>query len=113
MVISMLKKNYFPILGALLLVASLSAAKAEPVGAGISLRDSPVISRDATLLRIRDTRTSAAGGGGGGGGSDNTCWSSCFKNYNGCMETGPKNMCVTRVKSCLELCDRLSNKPRM
>jgi hypothetical protein len=111
MVIGMLKKSYFPVLGALLLVASLSVAEAEPVGSGMSLRHSPVISRDATLLRIRDTRTSAAGGGGGG--SDNTCWSSCFRNYNGCMETGPKNMCVTRVKSCLELCDRLSNKPRM
>jgi hypothetical protein len=111
MVIGMFKKSYFPLLGALLLAASLSAAKAEPVGPGMSLRYSSVISQDATLLRIRDTRTSAAGGGGGG--SDNTCWSSCFRNYNGCMETGPKNMCVTRVKSCLELCDRLSNKPRM
>lgn len=107
----MLKKSYFPVLSALLLVASLSAAKAAPVGLGMSLRYSPVISRDATLLRIRDTRTSAAGGGGGG--SENTCWGSCFRNYNGCMETGPKNMCVTRIKSCLELCDRLSNKPRM
>jgi hypothetical protein len=111
MVIGMLKKSYLPALGALLLVASLSPSEAAPVGPGMSLRQSPVISQDATLLRIRDTRTSAAGGGGGG--SDNTCWSSCFRNYNGCMENGPKNMCVTRVKSCLELCDRLSNKPRM
>lgn len=111
MVIGMLKKSYLPALGALLLVASLSTVEAAPVGPGMSLRHSPVISQDATLLRIRDTRASAAGGGGGG--SDNTCWSSCFRNYNGCMESGPKNMCVTRVKSCLELCDRLSNKPRM
>jgi hypothetical protein len=111
MVIGMLKKSCFLVPSALLLAASLSAAKAEPLGPGMLLRHSPVISQDATLLRIRDTRTSAAGGGGGG--SDNTCWSSCFRNYNGCMETGPKNMCVTRVKSCLELCDRLSNKPRM
>jgi hypothetical protein len=111
MVIDMLKKSCFPVLSALLLAASLSATEAAPVGPGMSLRDGPVISWDATLLRIRDTRTSAAGGGGGG--SENTCWSSCFRNYNGCMETGPKNMCVTRIKSCLELCDRLSNKPRM
>jgi hypothetical protein len=67
--------------------------------------------RDDAILRVRDTRTSSAGGGRNEG--ENTCWSSCFKNYNDCVDAGPKNLCVTRMKSCLELCDRLSNKPRM
>jgi hypothetical protein len=59
------------------------------------------------LLRVRDTQASA---GGGRGGADNRCWGTCFRNYNDCVDTGPKTMCVKNMKSCLALCDHLSNK---
>jgi hypothetical protein len=60
----------------------------------------------ALLLPVRDVR--AAGGGGGNG-----CWSACFTDFDECMGIRAKNQCVSRVKTCLETCDRLSNRPGM
>ena len=57
------------------------------------------------LLQIRDVRS--AGGGGNG------CWSACFSDFDECMGIRTKNLCVSRVKTCLETCDRLSNRPGM
>ncbi len=54
---------------------------------------------DALLLLVRDIRQ--AGGGGG-------CWSHCFNTYNECVGLNEKNLCVARVKTCMETCDRLS-----
>jgi hypothetical protein len=68
---------------------------------------SPFASRaSGGLLQIRDVR-SAAGGGGNG------CWSACFSDFDECMGIRTKNLCVSRVKTCLETCDRLSNRPGM
>jgi hypothetical protein len=57
------------------------------------------------LLRIRDVK-SADGGGNG-------CWNACFTDFDECMGIRAKNLCVSRVKTCLETCDRLSNRPGM
>ena len=57
------------------------------------------------LLQIRDVRN--AGGGGNG------CWNACFTDFDECMGIRTKNLCVSRVKTCLETCDRLSNRPGM
>ena len=57
------------------------------------------------LLQIRDIR---AGGGGGNG-----CWNACFTDFDECLGIRTKNLCVSRVKTCLETCDRLSHRPGM
>jgi hypothetical protein len=59
------------------------------------------------LLLIRDTRSAAAGGG------KNSCWKSCFDDYNSCMDQSGKNPCVSRMKTCMAVCDQLSNRPGM
>ncbi len=62
----------------------------------------------AYLLPVRDTRAAAASGGGA-----NSCWSACFNDYNQCMDAIPKDVCVSRMKTCLAVCDHLSNRPGM
>lgn len=57
------------------------------------------------LLLVRDIR-SASGNGNG-------CWNACFTDFDECMGVRQKAMCVSRVKTCLETCDRLSNRPGM
>lgn len=57
------------------------------------------------LLQIRDAR-SANGGGNG-------CWNACFTDFDECMGIRTKNLCVSRVKTCLETCERLSSRPGM
>jgi hypothetical protein len=65
------------------------------------------------LLLIRDVRATMGGGngnggegsGGNGGGNANRCWSTCFNSYNACMDKGPKDVCVSRMKTCLAICD--------
>jgi len=63
------------------------------------------------VMLVRDTQAATSGGGGGRSGSG--CWSACFHDYNSCMDVGPKNVCVSRMKTCLAICDRLSNRPGM
>ena len=58
------------------------------------------------LLQVRDVRSS-------GGRSGNGCWTACFSDFDECMGIRTKNLCVSRVKTCLETCDRLSNRPGM
>src|SRR5919112_1090099 len=75
-----------------------SAPSAQP--ARIAQSPAPRQARgDALLLLVRDIRQ--AGGGGG-------CWSHCFNTYNECVGLNEKNLCVARVKTCMETCDRLS-----
>ncbi len=62
------------------------------------------------LHLVRDARASASGGGGGG---TNGCWSACFNDYTLCMDQGPKAVCVSRMKTCLAICDHLTNRPDM
>jgi hypothetical protein len=62
------------------------------------------------LHLVRDTRAAASGGGGG---RTNGCWSACFIDYSLCMDQGPKNVCVSRMKTCLAICDHLTNRPDM
>ena len=70
-------------------------------------QSSPLLSGRAHrgLLQIRDVRSSAGGGNG--------CWNACFTDFDECMGIRTKNLCVSRVKTCLETCDRLSNRPGM
>lgn len=63
----------------------------------------------AIFQLIRDVRS----GGGGNGRSENICWSSCFNNYNGCLEVSDKPACVSRMKNCLAVCDKLSGNPNL
>jgi hypothetical protein len=57
-------------------------------------------------LQIRDVQSARNGGGNG-------CWNACFTDFDECMGVRTKNLCVSRVKTCLETCDRLSNRPGM
>ncbi len=65
-------------------------------------------SQQAMLLPARDTRAGLGGNGGGDGGKGN-CWRSCFNAYNSCMDQAPKDICVPQMRSCLAVCDTLSN----
>jgi len=67
---------------------------------------------EARLLRVRDTQAANSGTGGHGRGP-NSCWSACFNDYNACMDRGPENVCVSRMKTCLAICDRISRRPDM
>jgi hypothetical protein len=68
---------------------------------------SPLASRSSGgLLQVRDVRSA-------GGNSGNGCWNACFSDFDECMGIRTKNLCVSRVKTCLETCDRLSNRPGM
>jgi hypothetical protein len=58
------------------------------------------------LLQIRDVQSARNGGGNG-------CWNACFTDFDECMGMRTKDLCVSRVKTCLETCDRLSNRPGM
>jgi hypothetical protein len=66
----------------------------------------PAIRTPSGLLQIRDV--SMSGGSGGNG-----CWNACFSDFDECMSIRTKTTCVSRVKTCLETCDRLSNRPGM
>jgi hypothetical protein len=106
MVTVMRKRHRFP---AIIAIFALHAAMPAAAMAGPAAIESGPL-----LLQIRDARTAAGGGGdGGGNGGANSCWSSCFGDYSQCMDAGPKNVCVSRMKTCLEVCDRLSNRPGM
>jgi hypothetical protein len=79
----------------------LPAAGALPSAKTARLAHSPLppkLRPGIELLRIRDMRQ--AGGGG--------CWSHCYNMFDECMGTSEKNICVSRVKTCMETCDRLS-----
>lgn len=103
MVTIMRKRHRFP---ATIAIFALHAAMTAAVMAGPAATESGPL-----LLQIRDTQAAASGGGGNG--RANSCWSSCFGDYSQCMDAGPKNVCVSRMKTCLEVCDRLSNRPGM
>jgi hypothetical protein len=60
------------------------------------------------LIPIRDVRSAGNGNGNGNG-----CWGACFDDFSECVGIRTKNLCVSRVKICLETCDRLSNRPGM
>lgn len=61
---------------------------------------------EANLLLVRDARASLGGGKG-------SCWRSCFDHYNICVDQVEKNVCVSQMKSCLAVCDNISNRPGM
>lgn len=61
----------------------------------------PKLSMRAFLQPVRNLQQ--AGGGGGGG-----CWSHCLNTFDECMGISAKDVCVARVKTCMETCDRLS-----
>jgi len=103
MVTIMRKRHLFP---AIIAIFALHAAMPAAAMAGHA-----AIESGSLLLQIRDTQAAAAGGGGNG--RANSCWSACFGDYSQCMDAGPKNVCVSRMKTCLEVCDRLSNRPGM
>jgi hypothetical protein len=68
----------------------------------------------ARFILVRDARASMGGGGSGsngGGGNTNSCWSACFSTYNNCIDNGPKEKgyCVSRMKTCLAICDTSAN----
>jgi hypothetical protein len=67
----------------------------------------------ARFILVRDARASMGGGSGGngGGGNTNSCWSACFSTYNNCIDNGPKEKghCVSRMKTCLAICDSSAN----
>ena len=101
-----------------LLIASTSAEASPSRSSNFAHRTaagSPVCQQTATggLILIRDARASMGGGGngggGGGGGNANSCWSACFSTYTNCMDRGPKDFCVSRMKTCLAVCDTSAN----
>src|SRR5262249_41631791 len=66
------------------------------------------------VIRVFDSRASM-GGGNGKGGRSSSCWTSCFNDYNQCLDNGqsaeaPKKACVARMKTCLAVCDHLSER---
>jgi hypothetical protein len=79
------------------------------VAAAIQSRNPLATDAHPGLLRIRDVQNAKSGGGGGSSG----CWSACFNDFDACLGIRTKNLCVSRVKTCLETCDRLSNRPGM
>ncbi len=108
----MLKISLKPLAAIALLTVGGLSAKAAPqwilAGAAANLQVPhpaysavpPSLRRGAPLLlQVRDMRQ--AGGSGG-------CWNHCFNNYNECLGVSEKNICVGRVKTCMETCDRLS-----
>ena len=87
--------------------AQYIAAGGKAVATASYQNNSPFVNRTLRgLLQIRDIRS--AGGNGGNG-----CWSACFSDFDECMGIRTRNLCVSRVKTCLETCDRLSNRPGM
>jgi hypothetical protein len=91
-----------------LLAHSAHSAPQLPAGGGLPQAKSarlaysplpPKLRSGIELLRIRDMRQ--AGGGGG-------CWNHCYNMFDECMGTSQKNICVSRVKTCMETCDKLS-----
>ena len=115
MVIVMFKFVFSAMAFSALVLSGITTAQAAPdvapylmskSGAAEAPRQSrsPFASR-AGLLQVRDIRS---GGGGGNG-----CWNACFTDFDECLGIRTKNLCVSRVKTCLETCDRLSNRPGM
>jgi hypothetical protein len=104
MVTIMRKRHLFP---AFIAIFALHAA----LPAGAMADDHAASESGPLLLQIRDTQAAAPRGGGNR--RANSCWSSCIGDYSQCMDAGPKNVCVSRMKTCLEVCDRLSNRPGM
>jgi len=51
------------------------------------------------LMPVRELRH--AGGGG-------SCWTHCYATFDECMGLNAKEVCVARVKLCMETCDRLA-----
>jgi hypothetical protein len=114
----MLKKSLFHGVVAILLMQTIGAAEAMPgasgetyscLGSGAEQTRSCARQSGAALLLVRDTRAAASGGGRGA----SSCWSACFNDYNACVDAGPKQVCVSRMKTCLAICDSLSNRPGM
>ena len=110
--VSTMLKNTLKTITALALASALAcAANATPQlpGAGrptasgsAHLAYSPLpprLRRGADILLIRDVRQ--AGGSGG-------CWNHCYAVFDECMGLNEKAVCVSRVKTCMETCDRLS-----
>jgi hypothetical protein len=80
----------------------LSGGAALPAAKSARLAYSPLppkLRPGIDILLVRDMRQ--AGGNGG-------CWNHCYTMFDECMGTSEKNICVTRVKTCMETCDRLS-----
>jgi hypothetical protein len=71
-------------------------------------QSNPPLARPAPSgwLQIRDVQSARNGGGNG-------CWNACFTDFDACMGLRTKTQCVSRVKTCLETCDRLSHRPGM
>jgi hypothetical protein len=108
-----------PVLFSLSLMIDAAPAVAAPSRSNIVV-SGPACSgkgQSLPLLLIRDTRAAMGGSGGGGGegpnggggGGSNSCWSACFSTYNACRDRGPKDICVSRMKTCLAICDRPAN----
>jgi hypothetical protein len=110
--VSNMLKNTLRTLTALAFISALAhAANAAPQLAGGSalpaaksarLAYSPLPPRlrpGVDILQIRDVRQ--AGGSGG-------CWNHCYTMFDECMGISQKDVCVSRVKTCMETCDRLS-----
>ncbi len=116
----MFKKPFFKVLTALFLTQAQFSAIAMPHApdrfescAMITAASNPHCLNQRGLIRIRNTRAAA-----GNGGRANSCWSACFNDYNQCVETaptdsGPKKLCVSRMKTCLAVCDHLSDRQGM
>src|SRR5262245_1468395 len=120
----MLKRHFFKALATIFLFQTLSPAMAMP-GTPEPFRScavnqtmpEPQCHNPSGLIRIFDARASMNGGDGKGGGRANSCWSACFNDYNQCLDGGqarageaPKKACVTRMKSCLAVCDHISQR---
>lgn len=89
------------------LVSTAEAASGGTVGAAPSRSGMALTGPTPSLwLQIRDVQSARNGGGNG-------CWNACFTDFDECMGVRTKNLCVSRVKTCLETCDRLSHRPGM
>jgi hypothetical protein len=116
-------KTFIPAALALSAVLTISAPAGASPWAGAATCAKPASSHASErstvphLTLVRDTRASMSGGSGGSGGGSNggsggnanSCWSACFSTYNNCVDRERKDHCVSRMKSCLAICDTSGN----
>lgn len=63
---------------------------------------SPLPPKLSMRVMLQPVRNLMHAGGGGG------CWSHCLNTFDECMGINAKDVCVARVKTCMETCDKLS-----